>query len=186
MPEFVETESITCDVCGNSFDYEVWKNADVKEKDGTISRPAEELPDGSLIFGKWICMECGACSECGRSLEKEGNMLENSDDKLCRDCYEEKEVKYTNVEKWYDDYLEKSDRELLYKELYLKIPPPTHFDDLLAEDQTKVKQALEKEGLENCPNCKGKGWYLGDINPDINEYGEIECEECNGIGVKKE
>jgi len=83
-----ETKSIICDVCENSFDYEVWKNAEVKEEDGTISRPADELPDGFLIFGKWICDDCGSCSECGRSLEKEGNMLENKKDKLCRDCKE--------------------------------------------------------------------------------------------------
>lgn len=89
--KFVETKSITCDVCNNSFDYEVWKNADVKLEDGSISRPAEELPDGSLIFGKWVCMDCGTCSECGTSLEKEGNILEHNEGKLCRDCKEEKE-----------------------------------------------------------------------------------------------
>jgi len=85
---FVETKSYRCDVCGNSFDYEVWKDADVKGEDGTISRPAEELPDGYLIFGKWICDDCGSCSECGTSLEKEGNMLEHKEGKLCRDCKE--------------------------------------------------------------------------------------------------
>ncbi len=84
--EFVQTKSITCDVCNNSFDYEVWKDAEAK--DG--SRPAEELPDGYLIFGKWICQDCGSCSECGASLEKEGNMLEHKEGKLCRDCKEEK------------------------------------------------------------------------------------------------
>jgi len=84
--------SIICDVCHNSFEYEEWKNADfIDESDGTISRPAEELPEGYLIAGKWICQDCGSCSECGKSLEKEGNMLENSKDKLCRDCKEEKQ-----------------------------------------------------------------------------------------------
>jgi len=98
----------------------------------------------------------------------------------------QKEI-YSNAEKWFDNYLEDADRELLHKELDLKIAYPTHFDDLLAEDQEKVKQALLKEELENCSNCAGKGWYLGDTNPEIdNDYGEIECEKCKGTGVKEE
>jgi hypothetical protein len=81
--EFVETKSITCDVCNNSFDYQVWDIKGIGEND---ARPADELPDGYLIGGYWICQDCGSCSECGTSLEKEGNMLDNSENKLCRDC----------------------------------------------------------------------------------------------------
>lgn len=76
-------KKIQCDVCHNEFEYEEW---DIPL---TIGRPAEELPDGYLIFGKWICMDCGSCSECGSSLEKSGNMELNEKDKLCRDCVEE-------------------------------------------------------------------------------------------------
>jgi len=101
--------------------------------------------------------------------------------------FDDPENYYSNAEKWFDNYLEDSDRELLHKELDLKIAYPAHFDDLLSEDQEKVKQNLLKEELENCSNCQGKGWYLGDTNPEIdNDYGEIDCEKCNGTGVKEE
>jgi len=37
-----------------------------------------------------------------------------------------------------------------------------------------------------CKNCQGRGWYLGDINPEIShEYGKIDCEECKDTGVKE-
>ena len=51
---------------------------------------------------------------------------------------------FDDVEHWFDN-LDKSDRELLQKELDLKIPQPACFDDLLKEDQEKVKQAKQKE-----------------------------------------
>lgn len=34
-----------------------------------------------------------------------------------------------------------------------------------------------------CSNCQGKGWYLTDLNPEIdNSWGEKDCEVCNGLG----
>lgn len=37
--------------------------------------------------------------------------------------------------------------------------------------------------MSECNNCKGKGWYMGDLNPNIsNDYGQIECEDCQGSG----
>lgn len=80
-----KTKSIICDVCSQSFEYEVWP-----EVKGDV-RPADELPDGYLIAGLWICDGCGSCSECGKSLEKEGNMQDHKEGKLCRDCKEETE-----------------------------------------------------------------------------------------------
>jgi len=52
---------------------------------------------------------------------------------------------FSDVSNWFDNYLEESDRELLHRELDLKIAYPAHFDDLLTEDQDKVKQAKLKE-----------------------------------------
>ncbi len=52
---------------------------------------------------------------------------------------------YEDIVHWFDDYLNSADRELLHKELDLKIAFPCHFDDLLTEDQEKVKQAKLKE-----------------------------------------
>jgi len=52
---------------------------------------------------------------------------------------------FSDVADWFDNYLEESDRELLHRELDLKIAYPAHFDDLITEDQEKVKQAKQKE-----------------------------------------
>jgi len=87
--KFIETKSITCDVCGNEFHYQENEPQSVEEeKTFETFRPADELPDGYLIGGNWICDDCGSCSECGTSLEKEGNMTDHQENKLCRDCEE--------------------------------------------------------------------------------------------------
>ncbi len=57
---------------------------------------------------------------------------------------------HTNAEKWFDNYLEDSDRQRLHKELDLKIAYPAHFDDLLTEDQEKVKEELDNFLDSNC------------------------------------
>ena len=45
------------------------------------------------------------------------------------------------------------------------------------------KTSESKANEVKCKNCQGKGWYLGDLNPNVsNDYGEIECEYCNGTG----
>lgn len=79
-------QTIQCDVCQSEFEYELWAT----ESDNY--RPADELPDGYLIYGQWICDECGSCSECGKSLEKTGNMQVAQPDKICIQCKVKNEV----------------------------------------------------------------------------------------------
>lgn len=40
-----------------------------------------------------------------------------------------------------------------------------------------------------CSNCNGRGWYVGDgymAKYGIKDYGEHECEDCNGTGEIEE
>jgi len=46
---------------------------------------------------------------------------------------------------WYDD-LDDSSKQYLYDTLQLKIPFAKHFDDLLSEDQEKIKKYMETSG----------------------------------------
>ena len=79
-------QTIQCDVCQSDFVYEIWATG----RDNY--RPADELPDGYNLYGKWICHECGSCSNCKKSLEKTGNMLDAKPDKICIRCKIENEV----------------------------------------------------------------------------------------------
>jgi len=60
------TKTIQCDTCKQVYEFE-----EEVVPIGT-PMPAENLPDGYLIHGEWICDECGSCPECGREVvEKE-------------------------------------------------------------------------------------------------------------------
>lgn len=36
--------------------------------------------------------------------------------------------------------------------------------------------------MKKCPNCFGRGWNMED--DDIGNYGQMECQYCDGTGMK--
>ena len=85
-------KTITCDICGEKYEYEESKDPLSIDPDGTEVRSAEDLPDGYLVDGLWICDSCGSCPNCGKTLEKEREKrahMENGElipAKACNDC----------------------------------------------------------------------------------------------------
>lgn len=66
---------IKCDYCGEVYDF---------EDDGSV----DCMPDGWILpTHEWICLDCGSCPECGKSLEKEPEKR-GPNPKLCRECSE--------------------------------------------------------------------------------------------------
>ncbi len=73
----IKMNEIKCDYCGKVYEF---------EDDGTV----DCMPDGWILpTHEWICLDCGSCPECGKSLEKEPEKR-GANPQLCRDCEENK------------------------------------------------------------------------------------------------
>jgi len=53
-----------------------------------------------------------------------------------------------------------------------------------------IFEKLSEKVTDNpCKNCHGKGFYIGESDVGtqlkIKDYGEHECEDCNGTGIKE-
>ncbi len=133
------TYSITCDICGESYEYED------EDHTGRDWIDAEALPDGYFVDGMWICDKCGSCPECGRSLEKEdGNRRakrvngEFKPAQMCTAC-EEEDGKMVKVE------FSRRHLRMLANLAELELISPEENEGFPKKDLKEIIEALEGE-----------------------------------------